>query len=280
MAIFDVFPFHNELDLLELRLRMLDDYVDYFVLSESSTTLSGFPKTMHFEANKSRFGAFNDRIIHIPIHAEFQGSTFGRDEFQRDQVHNTLANIMSGRDLLIYSDLDEIPNPNSLSSALSVASDNRMAHMAQNVYVYFLNFHEVSRKFISYTGEYPNVKERKWLGSRAVTYDYARRFGMTELRSPFHKELGVRIDDGGWHFTYCGGLPGIAVEDRVREKLVASPHQELMSKSTLRRIPDRIRKGRDPWGRRGVKMKRVRTEEALGEHSSKIGADLSHMVLQ
>lgn len=38
MKIFDCFTFFNELELLELRLKILSPYVDYFVLVESNIT--------------------------------------------------------------------------------------------------------------------------------------------------------------------------------------------------------------------------------------------------
>ena len=40
MKIVDVFPFFNELDLLEIRLRLLNKIVDKFVLIDSNRTFS------------------------------------------------------------------------------------------------------------------------------------------------------------------------------------------------------------------------------------------------
>ncbi len=41
MKIYDCFTFYNEFELLELRLKLLAPYVDYFVLSEANVTLRG-----------------------------------------------------------------------------------------------------------------------------------------------------------------------------------------------------------------------------------------------
>ena len=41
MKIIDSFIFYNELDLLEYRLSILNEYVDYFILVESSYTFTG-----------------------------------------------------------------------------------------------------------------------------------------------------------------------------------------------------------------------------------------------
>lgn len=64
MAIFDSFIFFNELDLLEIRLNILKDVVDYFVLTESPYTVSGNEKPLYYLENKDRFGSLNDKIIH------------------------------------------------------------------------------------------------------------------------------------------------------------------------------------------------------------------------
>src|SRR4030042_2627609 len=67
MKIYDCFPFHNELDLLEVRLHELYDVVDYFVLSESTRTHSGQFKPLYYKMNKPRFERFKDKIIHVIV---------------------------------------------------------------------------------------------------------------------------------------------------------------------------------------------------------------------
>jgi beta-1,4-mannosyl-glycoprotein beta-1,4-N-acetylglucosaminyltransferase len=63
--IYDCFIFFNELDLLELRLNVLDSYVDYFVICEASVTHSGINKEYIFENNKHRFSKFLMIFIHL-----------------------------------------------------------------------------------------------------------------------------------------------------------------------------------------------------------------------
>ena len=50
--IYDCFNFFNELDILEIRLNTLYEYVDYFVIVESNLTHSGEQKPFYFEENK------------------------------------------------------------------------------------------------------------------------------------------------------------------------------------------------------------------------------------
>ena len=50
--VYDSFQFFNELDILKLRMNVLKDVVDYFVISESTVTFSGDPKPLYYNENK------------------------------------------------------------------------------------------------------------------------------------------------------------------------------------------------------------------------------------
>ena len=52
MKVFDSIIFFNELDLLEMRLNILNDVVDYFVVTESPFTVSGNEKPLYYAENK------------------------------------------------------------------------------------------------------------------------------------------------------------------------------------------------------------------------------------
>lgn len=56
--VYDCFPFFNELDVLEIRLNVLDEVVDKFVIVEMSKTHTGRDKPFYFEQNKERFKKF------------------------------------------------------------------------------------------------------------------------------------------------------------------------------------------------------------------------------
>ena len=62
--IYDAFYFFDELDLLEIRLNILNDYVDYFVISESNETFNGNKKQLFFNENKNKFKNFQHKIIY------------------------------------------------------------------------------------------------------------------------------------------------------------------------------------------------------------------------
>ena len=65
MKIVDCFIFYNELKMLKFRLKYLYNYVDHFVLVESTKTFTGTPKPLFFQNNKHEFLEYLDKIIHV-----------------------------------------------------------------------------------------------------------------------------------------------------------------------------------------------------------------------
>jgi hypothetical protein len=60
--IYDTFLFNGELDLLEIRLNILNDYVDQFVIVEAATTFTMDPKELYYENNKEGLPHYCDII--------------------------------------------------------------------------------------------------------------------------------------------------------------------------------------------------------------------------
>ena len=252
-----MFPFDNELDLLEIRLETLDPFVDFFVVGESVESFSGIEKELHFESNKEKFSKFSSKIIHSKFTERLNCSSFERDVAQKDFIMRTLAEHCVDSDLLILSDVDEIPRPSSVNFALDFSSDGGVAHFAQDVYFYYLNFLETEGKLLSITGEYPDIRKPKWLGSRSTNFQTLRESSISEIRSSRYVANGLRIDSGGWHFSYCGSHDGADVETRVKRKFDHTAHRELVSDEAYKRAGKRISKGRDPFGRRGPRFKKT-----------------------
>ena len=109
--IYDCFTFFNELDLLEIRLNTLNDYVDYFVLVEATKTFTGKDKPLYYNENKERFKQFENKIIHIIVDT-YPDSTnpWVLENHQRNSIANGFANCKDN-DIILISDLDEIPRP-------------------------------------------------------------------------------------------------------------------------------------------------------------------------
>jgi beta-1,4-mannosyl-glycoprotein beta-1,4-N-acetylglucosaminyltransferase len=194
VKVYDVFPFFNEIDLLEIRLEHLNSHVDHFILTEATTTFSGKAKPLFFEENKERFKKFEGKIIHQIVEDVPDLNPFERDRFQRDEAKSILEKYCSANDYLIYGDVDEIPSLTALDKAMEYLVDGiEIVHMAQDQYYFYLNVQEVSNTLMSYTGEYPFVINRKWLGTNISKWEYSKHYSMTELRDPIHKRVGKRV---------------------------------------------------------------------------------------
>jgi beta-1,4-mannosyl-glycoprotein beta-1,4-N-acetylglucosaminyltransferase len=255
MAIYDVFPFFNELDILEIRLNTLSEVVDYFLVTEATTTFSGNQKKLYLSENMDLFNKFKDKLIIQVVDDVPNLGPFERDWYQRDKAKCILNQQLNENDLVIYGDVDEIPKPESLILAKSkLNKTTKIVHFAQNLNYHYLNLKETSGTLLSYVGEYENVLNRKWLGTTLSQWSYARQFTMTELRNPQHKKVGIRMDDGGWHFSYVGGEYGTTVEERSKIKLIGAAHQEFNNRKILNKIGKRTKKHKDIFGRKGVNL--------------------------
>jgi len=238
MKVYDCFIFFNELDLLEIRLNTLDEFVDYFVLVESTITHSGKDKPLYYRDNKDRFSKFSNKIIHIVVEDTPNGNSFERDVFQKNCMIRGLKNC-DDDDLVITSDLDEIPNPRALSEVIKNCQHDKVYHFAQDLFYYFLNLKEISGNLLSYTGEFQGVSEKKWLGSKLCKFKFLKDKPVSILRHPEMKNVGVRVPQGGWHFTYLGG------EEKIKTKLESFSHQEFNNDQIKSRILENVKSNRD-----------------------------------
>ena len=115
--VFDCFPFFNEFEVLKIRLDELSDVVDYFVLIESVETQRGRTKSLYFEENKHFFSRYLDRIIHVALREMPVKKGVGRwwrEHYQRNCIARALEGKCSSEDIVLVSDLDEIPRKNTM----------------------------------------------------------------------------------------------------------------------------------------------------------------------
>ena len=192
--IYDCFNFFNELDLLEIRLNELYDHVDYFVLCEANMTHLGVPKPMYFKENRDLFKRFEDKIIYLPMNAS-EGSYLGKP--QKDYVINALKNCKDN-DVIIYSDLDEIPHSNRLQEGIDKLKDNDLICFAGKFLMYKLNG-------VKYEED---GSLAKWYGSIMSTYGYIKNKNIAHVRVHRIKTAHI-LEDSSWHFSSMGNIEQI-----------------------------------------------------------------------
>lgn len=212
--IYDTFIFFNELDLLELRLREMESVADRFVLAESNKTFRGESKPMFFNDNASRFAAWMDRIIYVPVFDMPDGDDpWKREHHQREAIRRFLLNHVAEDDVILLSDADEIP------------------HARQFKEMYRLQFPPVVTLHMRAYYYYLNCRDRwDWFSAKAFRGAVLKAHTMFQLRHYGIAQNAI-IPDCGWHFTYMGGV------DRIHQKVRAFSHwNEPSAEPMLRRF--------------------------------------------
>ena len=300
--VYDCFPFFNELDLLRLRLNTLDPYVDRFVIEESTRTFSGEPKELLFAKHRDLFAPFLDKIDYIVVDDDVvleDGTTpspsasryvtevpgqplpHRRDYFQKNHLMDALQGL-TDEDVVIFGDLDEIPNPVALAGVLADFDPDRVYHLAQRNFYVYLNMEEKPVKLRSITGEFPDIPEedRRWLGTKICSARNIPEEGIVRLRDlvPVTDPRSVRVSDGGWHFGYMGGLRKTNVLDRIGTKIRAAAHQEYNDSEIIAETMDQLILGKDIFGR-DTHFECVEMDETWPSYLLDHREDYAHLIL-
>ena len=215
MKIFDCFMYFDEETVLELRLNILDKYVDYFVIVESSFTHKGDKRDLKF--NHQKFKKFKDKLIYITYDEEppeirknlinekdneaiksfkYIENAILRENGQRNEVLKGLGSAKDD-DMILISDVDEIPNLERLD--LSKIHE-KIFLFKQDMFYYKFNLKLPNldwtgtkgcrKKFLKSPQWLRNIKDRKYPFYRLDTF-----FSDT-------KYIDIKIIlNGGWHFS-------------------------------------------------------------------------------
>ena len=248
MAIYDCFQYFNEDHTVDLRMNILDPYVDFFVISESTKTHQGHNKKINFDIKN--FPQFKDKIKFLVADYDkkinFENHTGGEsiiEQHQRNYLINGLKDA-SPEDLIILSDSDEIPD---LSKIKNINRNKKFIAFSQKMFMYKLNL--------------LNVEESGWIGSKITKKKNIS--SMQDLRNlkfknyPFWRiDKGhLQIIEGGWHFSF------LQTPDQILKKIKSFSHGEF-NNSLLNEnsIEEKILKNEDIFGR-DIKLKKIDLNE-------------------
>ncbi|RDW84453.1 glycosyltransferase family 17 protein [Coleophoma cylindrospora] len=255
--VYDLFMINNELDWLEIRLHEMHQYVDYFVILESATTFTGLPKALTLKENWARFEKFHSQIIYhvledppMDVHI-----TWVHEDFQRNamfqQVIPFLKNEQAANlgDVILVSDVDEIPRPAALELMRYCDFPRRLTLRSRFYYYGFQWLH----------------RGPEWAHPQATTYQGPSRTILpADLRNG---EGGNRflnwfeksdLFNAAWHCSSC-----FSTVDEMLNKMSSFSHTKLNQEKyrNRARIVDRVRKGLDLWDRKGEIYDRVEKNE-------------------
>ena len=213
MKIYDCFMYFDEDLILDLRLNILDKYVDYFVIVESVFTHKGDKRNLNFNINK--FKKFKNKIIYLvydqsllrikkinPNDTDYIKScrlienANLRENGQRNFIKEALINA-NNEDIILVSDVDEIPNLEKINFN---KKNSKIILFNQDMFYYKFNLilpnlvwtgtKACKKKNFVSAQWLRNVKDRKYPFYRIDTYFSKIKYINCEI-----------INNGGWHFT-------------------------------------------------------------------------------
>ena len=208
----DVITFNGEYDLLEIRLNILDEFVDQFVICEARTTFSGKPKPLYFLKCCQRYSPWKHKIKYFIIDENYsdeekklaeespntKGAAHWKHEFLQKESIKKAHTHLNDDDIVFIGDCDEIWNPE-----FEMPEFKYPVFINQNMYVYFLN----------------NLSTEEWAGTMVSPYKYIKDECLNHLRTPERKWKNTAFKNG-WHFTSMGGY------EEVKRKLSDSYTRE------------------------------------------------------
>lgn len=273
MKIYDCFTFFDELDILEFRMRLLNPYVDYFVISELGVTYRGEKTEPIFLKNRERFSEYLDKVIYVTSDfiPEDKGDGDWSIEFwQRNCIMKGLASC-TPEDIVMISDVDEIPHPKifkhfdkinvypnlrnntirKIFYALGTQNRNHVMQMLKKGKLEdIIEFCPVAchQRFFYYFLNCESLKS-EWNGTVICKY---KNLCMPQKMRDIRSKIPV-IKNAGWHFSNLGGLK------KIKSKLKDSMNdlrQEIIDKAKTIMDDDNyllecIEDGKDIFGRKG-----------------------------
>jgi len=214
--IIDCFMFFNEFDILEKRLKYLNDIVDKFVLVETDRTFNGELKEFNYEENQFKYKEYADKIIHLAYSTKVENIDFTKkpegldfntpqwklENLQRNHLIKALEKF-DDDDIVIISDVDEIPDKSAIEFAKNNLSKEKFAFAFTQMMFYY------------------NLKTKQvndWNGSVITINGAVKQLNPQWFRD--NRNNLSRITNGGWHLSYFN------TPEMIQYKIKNFAHQE------------------------------------------------------
>jgi len=243
VTVWSACEFRDELDILEIRLGVLDPVVDFHVISEAPVTHSGLEKPLHFAENRDRFRRWEHKIVHVVDESPPQ-DVWGRERHQRQIMSDHIG--AGDDDLVMIADCDEILDPDHWHLAAEIAQAGGVAVPRLDVYCLCFRWRwpetwpggsrvvtgrtlrdGYGRDVQALFHTYNNDVEKLWAGDLSSVY------GPSE--PPSH----------GWHFSFFGGVEGA----QAKMRSVAHTDYNVPPWNTREHIEACIETGKDVFDR-------------------------------
>ena len=202
--------YYDEDLILELRLNLLNKHVHKFVVVESCYTHSGKRRSLKFDIKK--YQKFKDKINYVIVekmpndieelniddsenkkNSKILDNALKRENFQRNQISLGLKDA-SDNDLIIISDVDEIPNLENF------VHKKKISIFFQKMFYYKFNLKHPTLEWVgSKACQKKNLNSPQWIrNTKSKKYPYWRLDVLFSINKHFNLNC---VKDGGWHFT-------------------------------------------------------------------------------
>ncbi|KOS19631.1 hypothetical protein ESCO_001235 [Escovopsis weberi] len=258
--VYDLIMVNTELDMLELRLHTLHEHVDYFIIVESPKTFQGADKNLTVLDSWARFGRYHDKMFHHRLVFPRRWSprrAWDSEDLQRDAMYEQVFPLLARQgglrgpalgDVLLVSDVDEIPRPETVDVLRACAFPRRTTLASRFYYYSFQNLHSGP----------------EWHHPQATFYQGWRTLRPTNLRNgdgglPFLRDREkASMRNASWHCSSCFGTM-----EGFLNKMASFSHTWMNGEEFRHRerIADAVRRGVDVWGREGDRFTRVERNE-------------------
>ncbi|CAH9090617.1 unnamed protein product [Cuscuta europaea] len=182
--VFDAVLFSNEVDMLSIRWQELYPYITRFVLLESNSTFTSLPKPHVFAMNRARFSFVEPRLSYATVGGRFRKgeNPFIEEAYQRVALDQLLRIAgIEDDDLLIMSDVDEIPSRHTINLLRWCDDIPPVLHLQLRNYLYSFEF---------------LVDHGSWRAS-------VHRYRTGETRYAHFRRTDYLLADSGWHCSFC-----------------------------------------------------------------------------
>ncbi len=226
VRVYDCFIFHNELDLLKLRLDYLKDIVNIFVIVEAKLTFTNKEKEKYYAYDyiKKLPYSLRKKIRYVqlnPFHFPelIKNDPWEMEYFVRNAISFGLYDV-SNFDFLWISDVDEIPNKNKVY---------KLGRLSMFFSYYKMNL----------------LKRFLWKDyAKAVLGKHIKNTNPQSLRNNKWK-YSFKVKNGGWHFSF------LMNPNMIKEKVKSYSHSENNKDEfiSLENIEKSIKNKKDLFGR-------------------------------
>ena len=231
--------YYDEDLLLDLRLNILNDHVKKFIITEATYAHNGKPKKLTFDINQ--FKKFKDKITYIIVDKQPENiiplsdndtkekrgeklilNGMARDYFQRENLSRGI-NEAADNDLILVSDLDEIPNLNELNFN---DIENNIIIFKQKMFYYKLNLFYQDYTWIGSKA----TKRKNFLSPQWIRNIKGKKYSKWRIDIMFSKKKYSNllfVENGGWHFTF------LRTPEEIEKKLLNYAHHYEFEESGL-----------------------------------------------